>query len=177
MAPTGLLPSVNYLRACFIHNSNTGVLIWKHRPRDHFTTERIWAIWNTRYASKIAGTNQLGYRVVVINCRQYKIHRVIWKMEHGSEPPTTIDHKDGAKSDNRLDKLRGANMPQQMWNCEYKNKRAGRRGVVPNGKRWGAQIKENGVMRWLGTYDTIEDASGVYEAAARQLHGEFYRNR
>jgi hypothetical protein len=29
--------------------------------------------------------------------------------------------------------------------------------------------------RWLGSYDTPEEAAAAFEAEARKLHGEFYR--
>ncbi|KAM0853059.1 hypothetical protein ACQ4PT_051339 [Festuca glaucescens] len=38
--------------------------------------------------------------------------------------------------------------------------------------RYGAQIRHSkGEARWLGTYDTVEDAARAYDAAAVQLHG------
>jgi hypothetical protein len=36
-------------------------------------------------------------------------------------------------------------------------------------------MTDGGVHRYLGTYDTPEEAAAVFEAEARKLHGEFYR--
>ena len=51
---------------------------------------------------------------------------------------------------------------------------SGFRGVYRHGARYKAAISAHGVFRHLGVFDTPEEASAVYEAAARELYGEFY---
>ncbi len=46
------------LRSIIEYNPESGVLTWRARPREHFQSERICKIWNTKYAGKIAGTIQ-----------------------------------------------------------------------------------------------------------------------
>jgi hypothetical protein len=36
-------------------------------------------------------------------------------------------------------------------------------------------LEARGIQQLLGTFDTPEEASAVYEQAARDLHEEFYR--
>mgnify|MGYP006373925873 FL=1 len=40
--------------------------------------------------------------------------------------------------------------------------------------KWTAFVAANGKLNYLGTFTTIGEASGAYEAAAKKLHGEFY---
>jgi hypothetical protein len=39
--------------------------------------------------------------------------------------------------------------------------------------KWMAQIGINGKNRYLGYYETAEQAARAYDIAARELHGEF----
>ena len=51
---------------------------------------------------------------------------------------------------------------------------SGFRGVYRHGARYKAVISALGVSRHLGVFDRPEEASAAYEAAARELYGEFY---
>jgi hypothetical protein len=95
----------------------------------------------------------------------------------GAEPPQTIDHKEGNRDDNRWEQLRPATQQQQIWNRSiFKNNLSGFRGVnQERGGRYRARIRVGGKRIQLGTFSTPQEASAVYEAAARQLRGEFYR--
>lgn len=177
--PIRQLPSTKYLRQCFTYAPMTGELRWKKRPRGHFSIKRIWALFNTRDAGTIAGCIVPdGYRDVGLCLAVWPAHRLIWKLVTGKEPPLTIDHIDGDRANNRWANLRPATKTRQSWNSGLrKNNTSGQRGVrfQANGKPY-ATITANGQRRHLGTFNTIEEASAAYEAAARELHGEFYRS-
>jgi len=97
-------------------------------------------------------------------------------MMYFCDPPLTIDHKDGNRSNNRLSNLRSASEQQQKWNMKLRaDNRSGFRGVHPTGVRWLARINIDGKYRHLGCFATKEGAAAAYEAVARKLHGEFYR--
>lgn len=173
-----LLPNVDYLRTCFNYNPESGELRWKKRPVSHFSTKNSWSIWNSKHAGTIAGNiDPNGYRCVGINRRLYKAHRLIWKIFTGNEPPPGIDHHDGNTLNNEWRNLREADQLQQNWNARLKkNNTSGYRGVSKVGSgRYGAQIRVNRKYRYLGTFDTPEEASAAYQAAAKELHGEFFR--
>jgi HNH endonuclease/AP2 domain len=175
--PIKILPAQGYLLACFDYDPATGVLTWKHRPREHFATERVWRIWNTRFAGHTAGNrHKSGCYYVYLEHHLYKAHRLISKWMTGEEPPATIDHRHGDPYDNRWETLRGATQTQQNQNRRHlqRNNTSGFRGVrqYPSG-RYYARIQN----RSLGAFDTAEEASAAYEAAARATFGEFYREK
>ena len=173
------IPSVELLHECFDYDPETGVLAWKKRPPQHFATTTMWKRWNTRYAGKPAGLiNHNGYWLVAIDDRKYLAHRAIWKMTTGKEPPLIIDHKDGNPANNRWSNLRAATALEQQWNRRLgKTNSSGFKGVCRHRSKWIAQIRVNGANRYRGVYETPEQAAAAYEAAARELHGEFYAAR
>jgi len=57
MAKVKELPSQEYLKECFDYDVETGNLIWrKDRPISHFKDEHDKCIFNSKYASKFAGS-------------------------------------------------------------------------------------------------------------------------
>lgn len=175
--PTKILPPVEYLRECFTYDPGTGEMRWKFRPKEHFVDARVWASWNARFANTTSSSrDKKGYFAVALDYITYRAHRLIWKIITAEDPPNTIDHIDGDPSNNRFDNLRVANGSQQKWNKGLgKRNTSGHRGVNWSRGKWVAQIKIHRVQRYLGRFDTAEGASLAYEKAARELHGEFYR--
>lgn len=170
------LPSQKYLRECFSYDLRTGELRWKHRPLLHFADARAAAIWNSRSAGRTAGRVEVhGYHVVRVS-RPYRAHRLIWKWMTDEEPPETIDHIDGNKTNNAWHNLRSATIAEQKWNAPLmRTNTTGHRGVYRSYEKWQAQIVINGRTHCLGTFSTAEEASAVYEDAAKKFHGEFFR--
>ena len=160
-----------YLRECF-DVSDDGALIWRSRPARHFKTEKSAKMWNGRYAGSLAGAaNSLGYREVKIAGRSMKEHRVMWCIVNGAHPIHEIDHINGNRSDNRPSNLRDVPKSINLHNPHKMRKsKSGAIGVNvrPTG-RFQAQIRVNGIGRYLGTYDTIEEASFAYRAAKKNL--------
>jgi len=97
-------------------------------------------------------------------------------MLYGYEPKF-IDHVNGDGTDNRPDNLREADtlVPNQHNRSLSKANTSGFKGVsVRKGSdKFFAFIKMNKRSVYLGRYNTPEEAAAVYEAAARDLHGEF----
>lgn len=52
---------------------------------------------------------------------------------------------------------------------------SGHKGVTfdKRNQRWQAKIMANNKTHWLGRFNTLEEASLAYNAAAIRLHGEF----
>lgn len=90
-----------------------------------------------------------------------------------------VDHRNGDGLDNRRANLRIATHGQNMANKRiYRNNTSGFKGVTRNtgsGRPWRAQLKADKKHYHLGYYDTPEAAARAYDAAARELFGEFAR--
>lgn len=177
--PIKLLPSAEYLRACFDYSRTTGKLWWKERPLEHFSNAHDQNVWNSRQAGAVIShaNAKSGYIDVYLNNRRYRTHRIIWKLVTGKEPPKSIDHENGNPADNRWDNLRVATQNEQQWNRPIsKNNTSGYKGVARNRGKWLAMIMIKRTHHHLGRFDTPEQASAAYEAAARKFHGKFYRD-
>lgn len=164
------------VRRLFVYNPATGDLTW--RQRDDVLPE-----WNTKFAGKVAGSiwtprnSQTSYRQVSIFNRRFHLHRIIWLYMTGKWP-AEIDHRDGNGLNNRWSNLREATRSQNAANCgAMRTNKYGLRGVCfhKSAGRFQAQIKVDGKNRYLGLFDTKEEARAAYLAAAIEEHGEFAR--
>ena len=166
----------------FTYDASRGELIWKPRPLDEFKRRQAFLTWNTRYANTRAGSNspcnEWGHRTVAVNTRRFLLHRIIWEMHHGPIPhKMQVDHRDGDATNNRIGNLRLATNAQNSMNSRAQsNNTSGFKGVSFHkaSGRWRADIRET-TQRWLGLFDTPEEAHEAYKKAAMELHGEFAR--
>lgn len=155
-----------------IYDPATGVLSWKPRPLEMFESERVWKIWNRRYANKEAGNIHptSGYRKVAIRSYPYLSHRLIWLMVHG-ELPVHIDHQDGQRSNNRLENLRNVTPSVNHKNVRRKSTNTsgvtGVRMETRTGK-WHAYIRVDYARKNLGRYDSIDAAVAARKLAESQ---------
>lgn len=164
------LPSQEFLRKILSYDPISGIFTWKKR-------EDRSPQWNGRYAGKIAGTKaKRGYIVIQIeNGQNYAAHRLAWIYVNGdgSLENKIIDHRDGYTSDNKYLNLRIATQSQNLVNKNSMKRIsiALPKGVYPSGKKYGSRIGKV----WLGTFETIAEASFFYNYAAEYHHGEFVR--
>lgn len=170
------LPPQKYLQECLAYDAKTGELVWKVRPREHFKNAHGWNLFNARYAGRPALRSvDAGYRRGAVDGVSYRAHRVIWKLRTG-EDPVVVDHINNDPLDNRWCNLRAATHEGNSRNARLrKDSTSGLRGVHYSNvyKRWMAQIGVRGRNKYLGLYDTKEDAHEAYKRAARELHGEY----
>lgn len=98
------LPDKDYLSEVFDYNSITGILIWRERPRDHFSSLVRKDTWNRMYAGRDAGNISLyGLRSSFDN-QTWENHYIIWKLVYNTEP-TKIFHRNKIQCDNALENL------------------------------------------------------------------------
>ena len=156
----------DYLLELFDYDKDNGKLYWKKRPLRHFATKNAYAVWNAKYSGKRAGTITRGYRHISIDFKGYREHRLIWLIENGTMPKHTIDHINGNKTDNRITNLRDVENKIQNMNMKHKGSRFGLPyGVSKNGNKYVARIVKNRIRKYLGTYDTLLEASSVINFA------------
>ena len=100
--------------------------------------------------------------------RRVLMHRMVFLLAHGYLPET-VDHINGDRADNSIDNLRAADKRQQQGN------RAGY-GYTIRTKRYAKPRYEvNCDHKYIGVFDTKEEAQAAYMAARSQAFGQFAR--
>ena len=166
-----LLPYYEKARELLDYNPKTGI----------FT----WAISRSSRAIKggVAGRiSNRGYRQIGISIKSKEkvisAHRLAYFICNNKLPNEAVDHINGDKLDNRIINLRSCTLQQNQFNrgCQS-NSTSGFKGVswYKRAKKWQSQIQKNGKGIHLGYFSTPKEASDVYQAKARELYGEFYR--
>lgn len=173
------LPGQSYLREIFDFDNDSGALIWRFRKGAYAQT-------NARYAGMHAGhkytaRNGKSYIRVVIDYKNYMLHRIIWKYLYDTEPPQ-IDHIDGNGLNNRPENLRSSDAISNQRNkrlsssntsgCVGVSKRSGR-------NKWRAAIKVSGKTIELGSFIDYEEAVSARKAAEKKygFHSEHGSSR
>jgi HNH endonuclease len=74
------------------------------------TREIFWKVsGKKRSVKKPAGTiTSTGYVGIMIGKKRFFAHRIAWAIHFGKWPDDQIDHKNGIKTDNRIENLRTA---------------------------------------------------------------------
>jgi hypothetical protein len=134
--------------------------------------------WKISRSNMIKGSvvgcmHQSGYKILTLQSKSYRLHRIIWIMLFGNIPNGFyIDHINGNKIDNRLENLRLATNNQNQQNRPApKNNSSGYRGVTwhKQMKQWMARICHNNKRTTIGFFDTAEDAYEAYKKEAKKL--------
>lgn len=103
------------------------------------------------------------------------LHRLILGLQKGDG--LQVDHINGNPLDNRRANLRVCSSKE---NSRNKTKQVGAysskyKGVSyhKRNKKWGASIRCDGTIKFLGLFESEADAARAYNAAALNLHGDF----
>lgn len=115
-----------------------------------------------------------GYMYIGIERRRWLAHRLAWLYMTGEHPPRMIDHKDNEPTNLRWSNLRLATNAENGQNQQRppRHNTSGFLGVSlykPNGK-YAAYIKINGKSRYLGYFESPEQAHDAYVKAKREMH-------
>ena len=122
-------------------------------------------------AGQKAGTvNVHGYNIVTLDNKKCRSARVIWEMHNGPIPEgMEIDHINRDKLDDRIENLRLATSQEQKQN-------RGTKGVYFDPRRathkwWSRITLDNGHKKYLGGYETEQEARQAYIEAKKKYHG------
>lgn len=134
--------------------------------------------WASKFCKKVVVGSVAGVvrpdgrRVISVDGKAYRAHRLAWFYVHGSMPELEIDHKNGKTDDNRLKNLRLATGAQNKQNvhASRRHNKAGLLGVQKANAKFKARIVLDGKQHYLGVFDTPELAHKAYLKAKRQLH-------
>lgn len=113
------------------------------------------------------------YVVTMINKKQTRLHRFLF---NETDPKIEIDHINHDTLDNRKSNLRSVSPKQNRRNMQRpSHNSSGYKGVYWNGKKrpWVAQIKKSRQTKYLGSFETPEDAATAYNNAAIDMFGEY----
>lgn len=116
-----------------------------------------------------------GYGMFSVGGRMVLAHRYSYEAEHGVAPPL-LDHRCQNTACVRPSHLRPAT---QLENNRHRSgamttSRTGVRGVTrARSGRYLARVKHGGVTEYLGTFDTVEEASAAASSRRRELWGDF----
>lgn len=154
------------LKEFLFYDDKTGIFTW------------IKDSGKKKLAGKVAGyMDKKGYWSLSVMGRQVRAHRLAWLYVHGFFPDCQIDHRNGVKTDNKIENLRLATNQLNQFNIGMsKNNSSGFKGVcfVERNQMWRAKIMINGKTICLGYHMTAERASMAYKLAAYFHHKDFY---
>ena len=103
-------------------------------------------------------------------CKRISLHRLVFLLANGYLPKT-VDHINGIKDDNRVENLRSASHREQQANRNSN-------GYTIRTKRYAKPRYEvNCDHKYIGVFDTEEEAVFAYQRAKAHAFGEFARSK
>ena len=136
---------------------------WTKFNTCHFDTvgSRFWHIDSSGYAVSAKGKD----RPFVL------MHKIV------CDHTEFVDHANRVRNDNMDSNLRPANRSENNRNCgRRKDNTTGFKGVSWHRSvgKFTSRIWKNGKRVHLGVFDTAQDASAAYKAAAKDEYGAFF---
>jgi hypothetical protein len=151
------------LKEVVYYDPHTGIFTWIKRVSNRISIGQV-----------VGYKEKTGYIQIRILCGSYRAHRLAWLYVYGNLPKDQIDHVNGIRTDNRICNLREATHQQ---NCQNLHKAlpgssSGLLGAwfAKRENKWTSQITLNGKRKWIGYYNTPEEAHEAYIQAKRKLH-------
>lgn len=142
--------------------------------REYFRAEDDKLYWIKPFGKNQVGDRagylSMGYWLVHLMKRTYRVHRVLWALHYGSWPSSWIDHANGVATDNRLENLRLCTPSQNSIN----KKPFGALGVKGVSYLRG-KYQVTVYRRYMGRFDSLEEAARVHDQEARRVYNEFAR--
>ena len=171
------LPDISILEKMFSYDPITGAMTWRKRDLSFFTSNAESVqyginIFNASHAGKPAGTRRAdGYKILSVLESKYLLHRIAWKLETRKDPVGAIDHINHDPSDNRIINLRDTGLDSEPSNQKNLSLRSDNTSSFSGvswhkgASKWRARIKIKGKEKYLGSFDSIEEAISARLAA------------
>lgn len=153
-----------YLKRLLDYDPETGVFTWK-----------VSRSWRTPVGSVAGSKPKNGKPISIgIDGTHYLAHQLAWFYVHAAWAGCEIDHKNGVNTFNAIKNLRPVTRNGNVQNSRVarkNNKGSGLLGAYRGNRgRWFSTICADGVSKYLGTFDTADEAHIAYVAAKRTFH-------
>lgn len=153
------LPSVERLNELFVYSPELGRL------------------YRRATGEAVGHLTHQGYLRTKVDGVRTQLHRIVWKMRTGDEPPEIIDHVNGDKLDNRMGNLREADRSKNLfWQPKSIKNNSGIVGVCWEQRKhksrgkWRPYLSVGGKQIKGGFFDDIADAA----YARRMMELKYY---
>lgn len=115
-----------------------------------------------------------GYLIVSVKGKKYKAHRLAFYLSYRYWPEQ-VDHSNGIKNDNRLVNLREVDNQKNQWNAEGRDSKSGYKNVYwrEQRKKWQVKIPTLSGIKYIGSFDTVEEANAAAIAARKKYQEEY----
>lgn len=112
-----------------------------------------------------------GYATVRVGKRTLPVHQIIFAIVHGKTPRGGVKHRNGNRTDNRIENLRGVSIMENRRNSNKSNT-SGFVGVKwhSRDRKWQAEINLNNRKIHLGYFDDFEEAVRARKLAKIKYH-------
>lgn len=147
-------------KSIWSYDSETGLISWRERPVEAFSSENHWKRFCEKSEGKICGTiTKRGYVVVSYNGYQYYAHRIAWVVCYGEWPLEYIDHVDRDKLNNRIDNLRVVDPKKNSRNVSMSSRNSS--GIV------GVSYDESTEV-WRARWSNLDGTRGYFGRSAKK---------
>ena len=147
------------LQALLAYDPQTGLVSWRPRGLEMFSSEKVCRYWNEQNAGRaITRVDSSGYgclRSILGRTVYLPLHRIAWVLHYGEWPAGIIDHINGNKLDNRIENLRVVTDAENLSNKSlYRKNCSGVPGVRRKTIRsaWEVTIGDRGRQRRTTTH-------------------------
>jgi len=160
---------------------------WIAQQENHVSVEELHKLYIykdgcliSKKLKKVVGVcdkSKKGYVRIDIRGKKYYAHRLIWMMHFGYIPEEMIiDHKNGNRSDNKIENLRLLDPQQNTENRQKcnKNNLVGFIGVSRQGNKFRARIRIDGETKNIGSYASAVEAHRAYLEIKKASHKGFH---
>lgn len=158
-----------YLREVFDYDATRGVVRWRERPEDHFSTDIAHASFNAKHAGKVAQHRTKGRARVKLDDINYSLISIAWALLNDELlPAIRLAYRDGDPLN-----LRATNLMQSSRRMY----RSARRGVYKHKDRYVAHVLDAslpGGIKNLGYFNSEAEARAARDKA---LEGSGYDTR